>query len=184
MPVSVTFRALLMIACIAALVGCSGDGSPLFPSSVATEAGARATSSLPADYDEPAAAPSPVPPVSPDPVPGPTPMTVSIVGSVGPGAFMPNPLGATAGSMIVWTNTDATRHVIALDNGTVVGDLAPGQSSAPIVMVASAVGYHCTLHPSMVGSISDPAAAVPPPVPPYEPPPYEPPRGGYDDYGR
>jgi hypothetical protein len=89
-----------------------------------------------------------------------------------------------AGSMIVWTNTDATRHVIALDNGTVVGDLAPGQSSAPIVMVASAVGYHCTLHPSMVGSISDPAAAAPPPVPPYEPPPYEPPRGGYDDYDR
>ena len=93
---------------------------------------------------------------------------------------MPNPVQAAIGDMVVWTNTDATRHVIVLDDGTPVGDIAPGQSTTPIALTTSTTAYHCTIHPSMVGTISDPSVAEPaplptpaPPPPVYEPPPYD-----------
>ena len=100
------------------------------------------------------------------------------MGSVGSGAFAPNPVQATVGNTVVWTNTDVTRHSIVLDDGTPVGDIAPGQSTAPMALMTATTAYHCKIHPSMVGSISDPSVAAPPPVyvppPPYDPPAYDP----------
>ncbi len=112
------------------------------------------------------------------PDPAPAAMTINIVGTAGPGAFAPNPLQASMGNAVVWTNTDAIVHRIVLDDGTSVGTIAPGQSSAPITVNAASVTYRCTLHPSMVGTIQDPSVAAPPPMP--EPPPdYGPPDPGY-----
>jgi plastocyanin len=120
----------------------------------------------------------------PDPAPAIPAVTISIVGSFGSGAFAPNPLPAVVGSMVVWTNTDFRQHNIVLDDGTPVGNLAPGQSTEPMALTTMTTGYHCVLHPSMVGTISDPSAPAPPP-PVSEPPPYEPPpRDPYDGYGR
>ena len=159
----------MVLVCVGVLVGCSGGGTPLYPASPTAT-----TISRPSDlagYEE-APIPAPGVPLSPDPTLGPPPLTVSIVGSFGPGAFIPNPLPALIGNVVVWTNTDLVQHVIALDDGTIVGDLAPGQSTAPIAISAPSVGYHCVLHPSMTGTISDPAL-IPPamPDPPYTPPP-------------
>ena len=81
-------------------------------------------------------------------------MTVNITGSFGTGAFAPNPLQAATGNTIVWLNADLINHVIVLDDGTPVGNLAPGQSIAPLAVVNPVTGYHCTFHPTMVGQIT------------------------------
>ncbi len=116
--------------------------------------------------------------------PAPVQLSVNITGSFGTGAFAPNPLQAATGNTVVWMNADRINHDIVLDNGTPVGNLAPGQSSAPLTVVSPVTGYHCTLHPSMVGQITVVAPGEPPPSNSPQPPlpdtGYEPPP---DDYG-
>lgn len=133
--------------------------------------------------------------------PVPVQLTITVVGSFGTGAFAPNPLQAAIGNTIVWTNNDFVVHDIVLDNGTVVGIIAPGQTSAPIALDIDTVGYRCTFHPSMAGQVVPVPPAPPletdptqPPTtpdpnapPPDAPPPAYPPSddggGGYPDYG-
>ena len=104
-------------------------------------------------------------------------MVISITATAGPASFTPNPLVAAVGSGVVWTNVDTLVHHIVLDNGTDVGEVAPGQSTAPMTLVAQSTGFHCSIHPSMVGVISDTASAPVPPTPPMDyyptPPMYE-----------
>jgi hypothetical protein len=107
--------------------------------------------------------PNPDQPLPPDgvPVPVPVQLTISIIGSFGNLAFAPNPQQAAVGNTVVWANNDLVQHTIVLDDGTPVGTLAPGQSSAPITLIAETTGYHCTLHASMVGQIV-PIPVLPP----------------------
>jgi plastocyanin len=102
-------------------------------------------------------------PTAPSPTPG--AVTVSIVGSAGNQAFRPNPVSADSGQTLVFTNSDTTTHHIVLDDGSAdLGELAPGATSRAVtVRSASAVNYHCLLHPSMVGSINGQTAPQPPP---------------------
>ena len=81
------------------------------------------------------------------------------------------------GDLIVWRNNDAFPHRIVLGDGTVVGDVAAGASTAPVPLTSASMTYHCSIHPSMVGSIG--SAAVPAPPPAYTPPPEPPPDYGY-----
>ena len=69
-----------------------------------------------------------------------------------------------------------------LDDGTPVGNLAPGQSSPPLALVKPVTGYRCTFHPTMVGQITMAAPGEPPPDPGYVPPPTPPDDGPGDDY--
>ena len=114
----------------------------------------------------------------------PVQLTVNITGSFGTGAFAPNPLQAATGNTIVWLNADVITHAIVLDDGTPVGNLAPGQSSPPLAVVNPVTGYHCTFHPTMVGQITIAAPGERPPDPGYVPPPTDPPADdpGYDYY--
>jgi plastocyanin len=130
----------------------------------------------------------------PDGVPAPIQLTVSVVGLLGNLSFAPNPLQAAIGSTIVWMNNDFLPHDIVLDDGTPVGNLAPGQSSLPILLATETASYHCTIHPSMVGQITtipiaepvpgDPSQGPPPDpsVPPAIPDPYGDGDGGDDGY--
>jgi plastocyanin len=148
-------------------------------------------SGMPAD---PATVPMPNPDQIPLPegVPAPAPvqLTINVVGLLGPLSFVPNPLQAAVGNLIVWTNNDLVQHDIVLDDGTPVGNLAPGQSSAPITLITETTNFHCTLHPSMTGQITPPPppGEVLPgdpsqsPMPdPYASPSPEPYGDGYDD---
>ena len=173
----------LVLLGAAVMLGCGGNGPSLSPSSLTPFAGpgsARSTRPLDDEYPMPQPTPAPMPDPAPAPVPDPAPppgaLTIRIIGSFGGGAFTPNPVQAAIGDRVVWTNADATRHSIVLDDGTPVGDIAPGQSTAPMALTTSMTTYHCTIHPSMIGTISDPSVAtpVPPPPPVYEPPPYDP----------
>lgn len=130
-------------------------------------------------------APDPAQVPVPDPTQVPVVLRVSIIGSFGTGAFMPNPLQGSVGNTIVWTNGDVIAHDIVLDDGRPVGSLAPGQSSLPITLTSATASYRCTIHPSMTGQVSDPAAAPPtaPTDPSQTPPPASPmpPPDDYDD---
>jgi plastocyanin len=138
-----TVVALVLAA--AALFSACGQGMPLSPSEMSVSARAAGTRED-----------APVPDPAADPAPVPTPLMVSIIGSVGTYAYAPNPLTAVVGDMLVWVNEDVRMHHIVLDDGTDLGPILPGESSAPLTLAAESTGYSCLLHPSMVGAINRP----------------------------
>ena len=91
-------------------------------------------------------------------------VTVSIVASVGNTAYRPNPVTANAGDTVMFRNNDGTMHHIVMDDGSAdLGDIGPGATSRGLTLKnASPLNYHCTVHPSMVGSINGASAPVPP----------------------
>ena len=100
----------------------------------------------------------PTPPAAP-----PGAVTVSIVGSAGSGAFAPNPVQVAAGNAIVWRNDDPNIHHIVLDDGSAdLGTVVPGATTRSVTVTdGAAIGFHCTIHPSMVGTINGTATANP-----------------------
>ena len=145
---------VLAVICAVTMASCSGGNLPSSPSVLNPLTAPGAGSGRLRTLDDPAT---------------PTPMAViiSIVGSFGAGAFMPNPTLANMGDQIVFTNSDAVLHHIVLDDGTDLGDVAPGQSSAPLPLMTPTATFHCTIHPSMVGGINvDMTAPMPDPYTP------------------
>ena len=128
-------RWMFALACVALTAGCAGGGSsstsplssPTAPSSLTSLRPADATDPAPVDPVPAPGLPAPAPPDAPPPAPAPPPLVVDIVGAVGPAAYAPNPLEAAIGATLVWKNSDVYPHIIVLDDGTPVGDLAPGQ---------------------------------------------------------
>lgn len=95
---------------------------------------------------------------------GPTTVTVSVVGSIGNRAYSPNPVQAAVGDTVVFRNSHTAMHHIVTDDGSSdLGALAPGTTSRGLtVRNGSALAFHCTIHPAMVGVIN---GAVPPDPP-------------------
>jgi plastocyanin len=88
--------------------------------------------------------------------------TVSIVGIAGSSAFTPNPVQAATGATLAFKNNTGVVHHIVMDDGTVVGDIAPG-ATVNATLKGTGGNYHCTTHPTMVGSVNG-ATAPPPPT--------------------
>jgi plastocyanin len=78
---------------------------------------------------------------------------INVVRENGAQSFSPDPATVPVGEMVVWHNIDTVTHRVVLNDGTLdTGNIAPGAFSAP--MTLRAVGrYHCSIHPSMVGTI-------------------------------
>jgi hypothetical protein len=165
----------LVVACVAATWGCSGDHFPSSPSVLNSQNGTSVAGGRLRAFDDPVMPP----PVGDPAVPTPIQVIISIVGSFGSNAFMPNPTTANMGDQIVFTNTDLVMHHIVLDDGTDLGEVQPGQSSAPAPLTTPTAGYHCTIHPTMVGSINGALPVAPPE--PYSPPYDNGYGGGYGD---
>jgi plastocyanin len=80
-------------------------------------------------------------------------ITINIVGVAGDQSFSPNPATVPAGRMVVWHNLDTITHRVVLDNGQLdTGNIAPGAFTAPMSLAAP-LGYHCSIHPVMVGRV-------------------------------
>jgi plastocyanin len=101
---------------------------------------------------------------------GPTPtststtVTISITGVNGKQSFSPNPASVAAGQQVIFKNDDRVTHRVLIDDRSVdSGDIAPGATSAPLSLGAVSKPYHCSLHPSMVGSLN--TAVTPEPQP-------------------
>jgi plastocyanin len=104
------------------------------------------------------------PTTSPTPTPTATTVTISITGVKGKQSFSPNPATVAAGQQVVFRNDDRVTHRVIIDDRSVdSGDIAPGASSQPLPLGAVSKPYHCSLHPSMVGSLN--TAATPEPEP-------------------
>ena len=101
-------------------------------------------------------------PNSPTPASAAGVVTVNVVAINGAQSFSPNPATLPAGQMIVWHNVDDVTHRVVLNDGSVdTGNLAPGASSQPMAIPAAG-GYHCAIHPVMVGSINQETASQQP----------------------
>jgi plastocyanin len=93
---------------------------------------------------------TPNPPVMAD-------VTITILGMNGSSSFSPNPATVKAGQTVAWQNSDSVTHLLVADasGGFNAGSIAPGATSTPIVMsAAGTVGYHCSIHPSMIGTLT------------------------------
>jgi plastocyanin len=102
----------------------------------------------------PTPAPTPTPPPSPTPPQSNGVVTINVVGVNGAQSFSPNPATLPAGQMVVWRNIDTVTHRMVLNNGSLdTGNLAPGASSQPMSINTGDAPYHCSIHPSMVGTI-------------------------------
>ena len=82
-----------------------------------------------------------------------TAVVIRVVGVNGAQSFLPNPASIPSGQAIIWQNVDSVSHRIVLDGRTEnTGTLRSGALSEPI-MPQGARSYHCSIHPSMVGTL-------------------------------
>jgi plastocyanin len=81
-------------------------------------------------------------------------MTITITGMNGSNSFSPNPANVKVGQEIHWHNSDSIAHTAtgsSFDTGAVGG----GSTSGPVMInSAGSVNYHCSFHPSMVGTLN------------------------------
>ena len=105
-------------------------------------------------------------PTSPAPTTSNGVVTINVVAIDGAQSFSPNPATLPAGQMVVWHNVNNTMHRVVLNDGSVdTGDLAPGASSQPMALHSASGQYHCSIHPSMVGSLNQDTSVAPSPSP-------------------
>ncbi len=100
-------------------------------------------------YSSPTAPTSGMPPAS-------NATTVSINAITGSQSFAPNPATAKAGTAVQWNNAHSVTHRIVADNGSFdTGNISPGSTSGSITVTqAGSYAYHCSIHPSMVGTLT------------------------------
>ena len=147
------FVATMMVALSLGAWGCGSTDSGGYPGTTPT----------------PTPTPAPVPTPAPTPTPDPTPpsgvVTINVVGVNGAQSFAPNPATLPAGQMVVWHNIDSIVHRVVLNDGSLdTGNLAPGASSQPMSINTGSGPYHCSIHPSMVGTIVPAASTFSSPV--------------------
>jgi autotransporter-associated beta strand protein len=80
---------------------------------------------------------------------------IDITGINGAQSFSPNPAIVTPGQAIVWRNSGGgvTHRLVANDGSFDTGNIAGGATSAAVTVKSDNVAYHCSLHPSMTGTI-------------------------------
>ena len=65
-------------------------------------------------------------PTTPGPNPTPATVTVNIVGTIGNGSYVPNPVQVGTNEQVIFRNNDTVVHRIIMDNGSAdFGALAP-----------------------------------------------------------
>jgi plastocyanin len=69
-------------------------------------------------------------------------------------SFQPAVLKVKPGAKVTWTNRDAVAHTVTADNGSFAsGNLQTGGSFSFTFTRAGTYAYHCSIHPSMHGSV-------------------------------
>ena len=85
------------------------------------------------------------------------PAQIRIISFVGPSSFTPNPAPIAAGRTVAWKNDDSQTHRIVADDGSFdTGNIDGGATSMAVTRPAGTVAYHCTIHPTMTGTITTP----------------------------
>lgn len=70
-------------------------------------------------------------------------------------AFTPPSVTVKVGETVTWTNHDGFGHTVTGDaGGPNSGTIAAGQSYSYTFTTAGTFSYHCSIHPSMIGSVT------------------------------
>lgn len=70
-------------------------------------------------------------------------------------AFSPDSVDVSAGSVtLTVSNKDSTAHTFTLDDGSSNTPLPPGSTEKITLDLTQTVGFHCTIHPSMTGTLN------------------------------
>lgn len=73
-------------------------------------------------------------------------------------AFTPANITVKVGTKVTWINKDSTAHTVTADNTSNDAPssemLGKGQSYSFTFTKAGTYGYHCTVHPSMTGTVT------------------------------
>ncbi len=83
-------------------------------------------------------------------------ITITILGQNGNQSYSPNPATMTAGQTVAWKNNDVITHTATADSGAFdTGAIPPGGTSNPVTMSnTGSFSYHCTIHPTMTGTLN------------------------------
>lgn len=142
----------LLLTAALTFAACSGSSSGSNPSPAADQGygGPRDGSSQgPASSVAPSSAPSAAGGAAGAPAAGAPAVTIKGF------AFNPAAITVPAGTTITWTNEDSARHTVTLDNGAVTSDaLSTGATYSQTFTSAGTFAYHCSIHPSMKGSVT------------------------------
>jgi len=68
-------------------------------------------------------------------------------------AFDPDTITVSGPTEVTVTNQDTATHTFTLDDGSVDQTVEPGATETVTVDVSAATGFHCNIHPQMVGQI-------------------------------
>lgn len=69
-------------------------------------------------------------------------------------AFKPADIKISKGTTVMWTNSDSATHAIKSDTGAFGSqDIISGQTYTHTFSDAGTFAYHCSIHPSMTGSV-------------------------------
>jgi plastocyanin len=82
-------------------------------------------------------------------------VTITIVGELGSSSFSPNPDTVTVGKTVAWHNSAGITHTSTQNsNAWDTGGISPGGTSSPVAMnTAGSFPYHCSIHPTMTGTL-------------------------------
>lgn len=67
--------------------------------------------------------------------------------------FLPTTMTVKRGVTVTWTNRDVTTHTVT-GSGWGSGDIAPGATYSRTFSTAGSFDYHCTIHPTMQGTVN------------------------------
>jgi plastocyanin len=77
-------------------------------------------------------------------------------------AFHPASVTVNVGDTVTWTNNDGISHTATADDGSTfnTGAISSGASASATFNSAGTFAYHCTVHPSMHGTVLVRAASA------------------------
>ncbi len=80
------------------------------------------------------------------------------------GCFTPNPIQIKVGDSVTWMNSGSITHTSTSDTGAWdTGPIASGATSSAVSFnTAGTFAYHCSIHPSMTGTVIVSAVAATP----------------------
>jgi plastocyanin len=83
-----------------------------------------------------------------------TAATTTNAGTIKGFSFQPDVLKVKVGAKVTWTNDDTVAHTVTADtNSFASGNLQPGGSFSFTFTRPGTYAYHCSIHPSMHGSV-------------------------------
>jgi len=70
-------------------------------------------------------------------------------------SFGPSTVEVPVGTTVTWTNTDSTNHTVTADDGSFDSKaISSSQTFTQTFSTAGTFKYHCSIHPTMTGTVT------------------------------